>query len=1199
MNENGEDVFDKRLLSMVPGAVKFIVADVALQWAALACNIALFVVIGLFLQATLEGAADAGMAIGVLAASAVAIVVRMVCQTAAQRMGRKAASCAKCSIRQQVYDKLAALGPAYSETVATAVAVQVSVEGTEQLESYFGQYLPQLFYALLAPLTLFVALSPLSLPAAVALLVCVPLIPASIVCVQKIARRTMRNYWGSYTDLGSMFLEAIQGLTTLKIYSADARKHEEMNGAAESFRKATMRLLTMQLNSITVMDLFAFGGAAMGMIAVLWQFSCGAATFAAAFSIVFLSSEFFIPMRTLGSFFHTAMGGMAAAEKMYAILDAPLPVDGAREVDPRDARVECRGVGYSYDGKRQVLEGVDFSVQCGSFIGVTGESGSGKSTLAGILSGAYARYAGEVSIGGIDLRDISAESLRKTITTVPFSSYVFKGTLRSNLLLAKPDAGDEELWGALAKCRLAGFVLESGGLDMEIAAEGANLSGGQRQRLAFARALLHDSPIYIFDEATSNIDAESEAAIISAARELAGSHTVIMISHRLSAIEHADEIYVLEQGKLVEHGTHSQLLARGCAYARLWESQSQLEAFAQGDGEDAPGAGAGAATSVAADVGATPRAASGATSTLGASVTEPPCEANEPVQSAGADRRGASGTAAPRRRSNFSIMVRLVGLTRPLLSVMALAIALGVLGFLAAIFLTVFAAYGLLDAAGSWGVVPLGVACALVVVCGVVRGPLRYGEQLCNHYLAFKILALVRDKVFGKMRTLAPAKLEGRDKGDLVSLLTGDIELLEVFYAHTLSPAAIALIVSVAMVAFTATLSPLLAVYAAFSYAVVGIAVPWISSKASGTGGREVRDAIGSMNAFVLDSLRGLRETLQFGRADDRARELSCRMNSLAKVEGRLKDRTAVAMAATGAVVLALDMGMLLAAMHLANGGMIAFGPAAIACAALMSSFGPVIAVANLGSTLQQTLASGARVLDVLDESPQTEEIEEGASLDGFDGAAASHVDFSYGDACVLSDVELSIQPGQVVRIAGRSGSGKSTLLKLFMRFWDADSGAIEVSGYDVRRVATASLRQVEGFMTQETHLFAGTVRDNLAFAKPGASDEEIMAACEKASIADFVRRLPAGLDTQVGELGDALSGGERQRLGLARMFLHDAPFVLLDEPTSNLDALNEAAVLRALADNRAGKTVLLVSHRPSAAAIADATYSVEHGRVS
>ncbi len=1163
---DGGDMFDKRLLSMVPGAIKYIVADVALQWAALICNIALFIMIGSFLQATFEGQATAQVALGVLAASIAAIVVRMACQTAALRMGQRAAAKAKCAVRQQVYDKLVALGPAYNETVATSVAVQVSVEGTEQLESYFGQYLPQLFYAVLAPVTLFAALAPLSLPAAVALLVCVPFIPASIVAVQKIAKRTMRNYWGSYTDLGGMFLEAIQGLTTLKIYQADAAKHAEMNEAAEGFRKATMRLLSMQLNSITMMDLFAFGGAAVGIIAVLWQYSVGAATFAAAFSIVFLASEFFIPLRTLGSFFHTAMNGMAAAEKMYTILDAPLPKGGTRAVDPHAADIKCKGVGYSYDGERQVLGGVDFSASRGSFIGVTGESGSGKSTLAGILSGANARYSGEISIGGIDLRDISAESLRETITTVPFSSYVFKGTVRSNLLLAKPDASDVELWGALAKCRLAGFVRESGGLDMEIAAEGANLSGGQRQRLAFARALLHDAPIYVFDEATSNIDAESEAAIIAAVRDLAGEHTVIMISHRLSAIEHADEIYVLEHGALVERGSHAKLLEANGAYAKLWEQQSSLEALAAKSADEAEEFGA-------------PTAA----------------DARE-----AASRKAAQTAPSPRTsRSGLNVMMRLVGLTRPLLPVMALAVALGVLGFFAAIFLTVFAAYGLLGLAGAGIGLPFGLACAAVAACGIVRGPLRYGEQLCNHYLAFKILALVRDRVFGKMRTLAPAKLEGRDKGDLVSLLTSDIELLEVFYAHTLSPAAIALIVSVCMVAFIATLSPVLAVYAAFAYVVVGVAVPWVSSKASGTGGREVRDAIGEMNAFVLDSLRGLRETLQFGRAAARARELGERMSGLTRAEARLKGRSAVAMSATGAIVLALDMGMLLASMHLANYGLIDFGSALVAAAALMSSFGPVIAVANLGSTLQQTLASGARVLDVFDEAPQTEEVRDGIELSDFSGASAHRVDFSYASQRVLSNVDLHIEPGQVVRIAGRSGSGKSTLLKLFMRFWDVERGTIEISGHDIRRVNTAGLRSVEGFMTQETHLFMGTVRDNLLIAKRDATDGEIMAACEKASIADFVRRLPAGLDTQVGELGDSLSGGERQRLGLARVFLHDAPFVLLDEPTSNLDALNEAAVLRALADNREGKTVVLVSHRPSAAAVADVTYSVEHGRLS
>ena len=1164
-------MFDKRLLSMVPGALKFIMADVAFQWVALVCNIALFVLVGQFLQLTFEGGTTPQAAIGVLAAAALAIVMRMACQTAAQLMGQRAAAAAKQAIRQQVYDKLVALGPSYNETVATNVAVQVSVEGTEQLESYFGQYLPQLFYAVLAPITLFVALVPLSLPAAVALLVCVPLIPISIVAVQKIAKRTMRNYWGSYTDLGGMFLEAIQGLTTLKIYQADAAKHEEMNEAAEGFRKATMRLLSMQLNSITVMDLFAFGGAAVGIIAVLLQYSAGAATFASAFTIVFLASEFFIPLRTLGSFFHTAMNGMAAAEKMYAILDAPLPKGGTRAVDPHAADVACRRVGYSYDGRRTVLDGVDFEAPHGSFIGVTGESGSGKSTLAGILSGANARYTGSVRIGGIDLHDISAESLRETITTVPFSSYIFKGTVRSNLLLAKPDASDVELWGALAKCRLAGFVRESGGLDMEIAAEGGNLSGGQRQRLAFARALLHDAPIYVFDEATSNIDAESEAAIISAARELAGNHTVIMISHRLSAIESADTIYVLEQGRLAQRGTHESLLAAGGAYAALWNQQARLEEFAvAADAQEEP---FGAPTASDARVVASREAA----------------DCADDVD---------AGTAT-RRRSNFSIMARLVGLTKPLLPVMALAIVLGVLGFFAAIFLTVFAAYGLLGLAGQGTGMPLLAACVAVAVCGVVRGPLRYGEQLCNHYLAFKILALVRDQVFGKMRTLAPAKLEGRDKGDLVSLLTSDVELLEVFYAHTLSPAAIAFVVSAGMVAFIATLSPLLAAYAAFSYIAVGVALPWVASKASGNGGREVRDAVGSMNAFVLDSLRGLRETLQFGREVQRARELGSRMRELSRAEAKLKGRAAVAMSATGAVVLGLDMGMVLLSMHLANYGLLDFGCAMVAAVALMSSFGPVIAVANLGSTLQQTLASGARVLDVLDETPQTEEVEDGIELAGFSGASAHRVDFSYGGQPVLSNVDLHIEPGQVVRIAGRSGSGKSTLLKLFMRFWDVGRGTIEISGHDVRRVNTAALRDAEGFMTQETHLFSGTVRDNLLIAKPSATDEQIMAACEKASIADFVRRLPQGLDAQVGELGDSLSGGERQRLGLARVFLHDAPFVLLDEPTSNLDALNEAAVLRALADNRTGKTVVIVSHRPSAAAIADATYSVEHGRLS
>lgn len=488
---------------------------------------------------------------------------------------------------------------------------------------------------------------------------------------------------------------------------------------------------------------------------------------------------------------------------------------------------------------------------------------------------------------------------------------------------------------------------------------------------------------------------------------------------------------------------------------------------------------------------------------------------------------------------------------------------------------------------------------ALVAACGLLRGPLHYGEQMCNHYLAFKILALVRDRVFGKLRTLAPAKLEGRSKGDLVSLVTSDVELLEVFYAHTLSPVLIAVLVCAVMIAFIGSVCWQLAIAAFVSYILVGAVAPWVASRVAGNGGRELRDSLGGMNSFVLDSLRGLRETLQFGQEHARAERLDARMDSLSKVEHRLKGRAARSMAATNGLVLALDVAMVALSCVLCAQGVIDFGQAFVCVAALMSSFGPVIAVANLGSGLQQTLASGARVLDLLDEQPQTREVVDGCKVDSFSGAAAEDIDFSYGGSPVLKDVSLEVTPGSIVHLAGRSGSGKSTLCKLFMRFWDPSDGCIRVSGQDIRGVNTGSLRAIEGYMTQETHLFSGTVGDNIVLAKPDAAPEELMEACEKASLAGLIARLPQGLDTPVGELGDTLSGGERQRIGLARMFLHNAPFVLLDEPTSNLDSLNEAAVLRALLDAREGKTVVLVSHRASTAAICDASYTVERGRLS
>ncbi|MDO4355253.1 MAG: ABC transporter ATP-binding protein/permease [Clostridia bacterium] len=578
-------MINKRLIGTVSESKKYIAGNVVSQWVSLAANIAMMTAITAMLAGLATGESSASQVTTTAVIAIVAVIVRYLCTIVSSRMGYLSSKAVKRTLREQIYAKLLRLGASYREQVQTSEVVQVAVEGVDQLETYFGAYLPQFFYAMLAPLTLFVYLSTVNLPAAVVLLVCVPLIPVAIAAVQTWAKKLLSQYWGQYTALGDTFLENLQGLTTLKIYQADEFKNEEMNVEAEKFRVITMKVLTMQLNSITIMDLIAYGGAALGAILATTQYAAGHVNLAGCLLIIMLAADFFIPMRQLGSFFHVAMNGMAASDKIFRLLDLPEPDCGDREC-PADCEIRCEGLRYSYEADREILHGVDMVFPKGSFTAVVGESGCGKSTVSGILMGRNKGYQGRVTIGGVPLEAISEESLMRRITYISHQSYLFKGTVRENLWMGRPDATDEEMWNALERVHLADFLRGEKGLDTLISERASNLSGGQCQRLALARALLHDSPVYIFDEATSNIDVESENDIMAEIHALAKSKTVILISHRLANSRKADTIYVMDKGCVVESGGHEELLRRNDSYAKLWNVQQALENYTGGRADE-------------------------------------------------------------------------------------------------------------------------------------------------------------------------------------------------------------------------------------------------------------------------------------------------------------------------------------------------------------------------------------------------------------------------------------------------------------------------------------------------------------------------------------------------------------------------------------------------------------------------------------
>lgn len=1394
-------MFDKRLFSLAPGVGRLVAAKVLCQWVGLLSNVVFVVTVVVMLSpalAVVESAfdpmfsmGDSGLIsrlfigfgyggfsaetyVGCVLAIVVCAVLRFLMMRAAAYFGAEAAERVKLALREQLFNKMLAIGPSYSQHISTADVVQSAGEGIEQIQSFFELFLPQLFYAILAPVTLFFIVAPINMPTAVTLLVCAPLIVLIVGMVAMRAARVFKKYWGKYTDMGSVFLDNVQGLETLKTFDADAHAAKKMGEQAEQFRVMTMNVLQIQLRSLTAMDVVAYGGAAAGVGVSIWQYASGAALpLAGVLLIVLLSADFFIPLRQLGSFFHVAMNGMTSTKRIFALLDTPIPAHGMQEMPEFGASdngvdvcfddVSFRyvdvntdaaaavsvaadtavtadmetgktgqiggksgvvgagktGMSKDDDGSVVALHGVSFTARRGQVTAIVGPSGSGKSTAVELLSGNLSGYegcmwlqsgnTGNNSTQRYQINDLSIESLTREIAIVAAQSHLFAGTLRDNLLMAKPDATESELWQALEAAHISDFVrAQSQELDLAIEQGASNLSGGQKQRIAIARALLREPAVYIFDEATSSVDVESETLILQTIRALADrGKTVIMVTHRMANAADADHVVVFEHGRVAEQGTHAELMRANGTYAKLFHAQQTVENIGLRNNATHSTSASHALKASDSAQSVTQRAEMGLQVSDSAetdnqltkntaqlsdspeSVTQRAETTSRMSDSAETDAQGAktgvrmsdSTESDAKTMPTSRLIARLLKEVGPQRKYMIVACVCGTLGHLAATFLPVFGIAAAFAAVGSpvWNLsVP--AALAAMAVCALIRGGMRYAEQFMNHNVAFRLLALFRAKAFAALRRLAPAKLAGKGKGDLIALVTTDVELLEIFFAHTISPVVIAIVTTVVYALALLTLSPPLAATLIIAHLIIGVILPKLFASAVRGIGPELRKESSALDDEMLDDMRGIGEIIRFGQGDARlasiqrcTRSLWVKRVRLSVKNGDFAGFGAVLVMLFTAIAAFLAMTLCTAVSTAADmseglmwmGSVGSNAPALVAAFVLLaSSFGPTLALSALPANLTQTFASARRLFALMDEAPAV--VEQGIERPEYQGMTMRDVTFGYGSGArisvertpngrlehatgmsparpaeaqssgeqgagiasqpVLDHVSLDVSRQGILGVQGPSGRGKSTMLKLLMRYWDPDSGTISLSDVPLPQVDAGWRRRVQTMMGQETYLFDGTIRENLAIACNDADfsdsdsnsgsnfcsnsssnaggdsadssdsdlahdipDSVLREALAKASALELVDALPNGLDTQVGELGGRLSEGEKQRIGLARMFLRDADLVLFDEPTSRLDAYNESVILGSINDlAERGSAVVLVSHRDSTMRIAD-----------
>ncbi|RBP99643.1 ABC transporter ATP-binding protein/permease [Bifidobacterium xylocopae] len=1137
--------------------------------------------------------------IWLLALAAVKCLCIMIANQSALKLGDSMGAALSADLYLSLFDptRPPAQDGAGDKPVPNQSMAMLSTEGVKSVCTYFTSFLPTLVQSTLMIVVAALVLLPLNWAAGLIVIIGMAVLPFAANTTRSKEIATQVNHLKKYDSVGVRFEEALRGLPTLKIFGADLRQAEQLNEESEGFRKATMDLLGGQLRSLIGADGIIYIAAILASLAATAMGRGSSTGLMTAVVIAATSIRLFSPERQLVYLTHagtvaikhgkailkaraarTAGQGTPVAQTTNTAVDKetfPVQDGTAARNQQAEARladgIHIQSLTFAYPDDFQALDSISFDLPTHGHFGLVGASGSGKSTLAGLLTGRLTGYQGSITIDGQELSSLPADRLVGLETIISGNDHLFSGSIRSNLDPAGVGYSDEQLTHALVQADLNDLLSARGGLDAQVEQAGANLSGGQRQRLCIARGLLRDTPIYIFDEATSAVDRDHDRALATLMDELGRDHLVITITHRLAGVRQADRILVLEHGTLAQSGSFDLLSVGDGPFAQQWREQDRLENLtSEGGGTDLP-----------------PSADSVATDTA-----EPPT-----------DHTDGTNATNDKTASALPTMKRMATLMFPLKSVEFKAIACGTMGHLCSIWAVMCGAAAIcgyfmrsMNLDPYWK--PLAIT---AVVMGLLRGFFAYGEQYFNHQMAFSTLRDIRGTVFDTMRKLAPAKLHERGRGDLVAVVTNDIELLEIFYAHTLSPIAIATLTAVINAIVLACISPRIGLAAILCYLVIAVLVPLLSAKTTFRSAMAERNAQGRLHSLLLETLDGRRELLDLGAATHTRTRLAEATDDMLQARSDTDFNTGWNDIFTQTATLIAFSGMAALIWILALTGHVGFVAAMIAFIGFISSFAPLVSVARLGSGLQPTLAAARRVFALMDEEPAVRESEDGKQVDGFTGIAASGLSFTYAPSTqsVLDGINLSVEPGTIIGIQGSNGAGKSTLIDLLLHFRERTDGQLTISGQPIEQVRTSSLRGVETLVSQETFIFSQSLADNISIARPEASREEVEAAARQACLDDVINQLPQGLDQVLNHNGAGLSEGQKQRISVARAFLSQAPFIAMDEPTSNMDALLEGRIIDALLSNRNGKTYLIVSHRPAVLAHAQHLLTLHAGKLT